>query len=402
MRVLVAEDDAITRELLVRALTTLGHDVEAYGDGEAAWLSLRKDNAPRVAILDWMMRGLSGPEICANLRASNPKHYTYLILLTARRDKRDIVEGLKSGADDYLVKPIGPPELDARLQTASRILGLEATLQEKIDELESMLHGDTPPGGMTASQPAAAPPADAGEAPSADFSERLAPLMGRIDELVAKAFTDAKLPPASDTSPEMVFETPDFIAYSMIVFRSEEVLVDLKLEAARDCAEALCKTITGTTPESDQSILEALGETLNGVQHSLRSSFEATGATVLLPFVPKTLPTADFPETPYPGRINGRHTCNLPGRRLRLTFQERQANIISKPLGYLHEFDVLADALYSPRTPSVVLLAQGLALNHRYIRRIRQLVAGRHLDIKSVMVVEASPLAIAVMRRTPR
>jgi len=402
MRVLVAEDDVITRELLVRALTTLGHDVEAHGDGEAAWLALRKDNAPRVAILDWMMPGLSGPEICANVRASNPKHYTYLILLTVKRDKRDIVEGLKSGADDYLVKPIGPPELGARLETAERILGLEATLREKIAELESRLHGNTPPGGMAASQPDAAPPADAGEATGEDFSERLAPLMGRIDELADKAFTDAKLPPAPDASPETVLETPDFITYSTLVFRSEEVLVDLKLEAARDCAEALCETITGKPPESDQSILEALAETLNAVQHSLRSSFEATGTTVLLPFVPKALPTADFPETPYPTRITGRHTCNLPGGRLRLTFQECQANIISKPIGYLHEFDVLADALYSPQTPSVVFLAQGLSLNHRYIQRIKQLIAGKHLDIRSVMVVEASPLAIAVMRRTAR
>src|SRR4051794_30275881 len=105
MRILIAEDDLVPRSVLERTLQKWGHEVVVTCDGESAWRALEAEDAPRLAILDWMMPVLDGPEVCRKVRSLGGREPTYLILLTARNHKEDVVRGLESGADDYVTKP---------------------------------------------------------------------------------------------------------------------------------------------------------------------------------------------------------------------------------------------------------------------------------------------------------
>jgi len=130
MRILIAEDDALSRTLLERTLQRAGYDVIAVEDGARALQELDKEDPPRLALLDWIMPALDGAQLCRELRTRKNKPYTYLILLSSKESKQDIVQGLESGADDYLTKPFDPEELKARLRAGQRILDLEDRLVE--------------------------------------------------------------------------------------------------------------------------------------------------------------------------------------------------------------------------------------------------------------------------------
>ncbi|HKO05497.1 MAG TPA: diguanylate cyclase [Candidatus Acidoferrales bacterium] len=142
MRVLVADDDEIYRGLLATTLAPWGYQVTPVSGGEQALECLAAENAPTLAILDWMMPGLSGPEVCARLRARPGARYTYVLLLTARHEMKDVIQGLDAGADDYLTKPFDTAELRARLRAAERILALQEKLLKSREELEELATHD--------------------------------------------------------------------------------------------------------------------------------------------------------------------------------------------------------------------------------------------------------------------
>ena len=128
MRVFIADDSAMSRHLLEATIKKWGYEAVTVTDGEQAWDMLQKNDAPRLAILDWMMPGFSGPEVCRMLRAKNREPYTYVLLLTSRDQKEDLIEGMDSGADDYLSKPFDQQELNVRLRAGRRIVELQDEL----------------------------------------------------------------------------------------------------------------------------------------------------------------------------------------------------------------------------------------------------------------------------------
>jgi diguanylate cyclase (GGDEF)-like protein len=135
MRVLIADDDPVSCRLLDHLLHKWGYEVIAARNGVDAWEVLQADHAPRIALLDWMMPGLDGLEICRRVRARSAKPYVYIMLLTANDKVGNLVEGLESGADDYLTKPFHPQELRARLRVGLRMLDLESGLVEARENL---------------------------------------------------------------------------------------------------------------------------------------------------------------------------------------------------------------------------------------------------------------------------
>jgi CheY-like chemotaxis protein len=144
MKILVAEDDPVSRLLLETHVRKWGHEPVTTKDGADAWRALQQDDAPGLAILDWMMPGLDGPEVCRRVRQTADGRARYIILLTARADRRDTIEGLDAGADDYVTKPFDAAELRARVAVGVRVLGLHAELATRIGELEKALaHVDT-------------------------------------------------------------------------------------------------------------------------------------------------------------------------------------------------------------------------------------------------------------------
>lgn len=139
MRVLVAEDDLTTRRLLEAMLTKWGYEVRGVCDGGKAWEVLQAPEAPQLAILDWMMPGMDGVDICRRLRQSSDLWPTYVILLTAKDSKEDIVRGLSAGADDYVSKPFSRQELEARIKVGERVVRLQSALASRVKELQEAL-----------------------------------------------------------------------------------------------------------------------------------------------------------------------------------------------------------------------------------------------------------------------
>ncbi|MFZ5929332.1 MAG: GGDEF domain-containing protein [Acidobacteriota bacterium] len=128
MKVLVADDSLVMRRLLEASISSWGYQPVSAADGDQAWEILASPDPPSIAILDWMMPGLSGLAICRRLRERQASPYIYVILLTSRGLREDIVEGLNAGADDYVVKPFDKHELEVRLRAGRRIIELQAEL----------------------------------------------------------------------------------------------------------------------------------------------------------------------------------------------------------------------------------------------------------------------------------
>jgi phosphoserine phosphatase RsbU/P len=139
IRVLIAEDDRVTSEILARTLARWGYEARVVRDGRDAWDDLRAELAPTLAILDWMMPHMDGPDICRRVRMDLPLANMYLLLVTSREARGDIVAGLNAGADDYIVKPFDPEELHARVAVGIRVLSLQQKLAERVAELEAAL-----------------------------------------------------------------------------------------------------------------------------------------------------------------------------------------------------------------------------------------------------------------------
>jgi phosphoserine phosphatase RsbU/P len=137
MRILIAEDDVVTAHILQKLLRSWEYDTVTVKDGLAAMETLRGEAPPELALLDWMMPGKDGPDVCRALRAENAT--TYIILLTSRTDRADVVAGLDAGADDYLIKPFDPQELRARLKAGIRIIDLQQSLAAHVAELQDAL-----------------------------------------------------------------------------------------------------------------------------------------------------------------------------------------------------------------------------------------------------------------------
>lgn len=142
MRVLIADDDPVSLLWLAHLLTSWGYDVTTVNNGLKAFAALSEHHGPMLAIVDWLMPGLDGVDICRRIKKDPRVRYHYLIMLTGKSDTDDIVQALKAGADDFIVKPFNPEELRVRLRAGARIIELQRELIEKAshDDLTGILN----------------------------------------------------------------------------------------------------------------------------------------------------------------------------------------------------------------------------------------------------------------------
>ncbi len=142
MKVLIAEDDALLRQMLQGQLDASGYELVTAANGLEAWETLQREHF-RMLLVDWMMPGLDGPDLIRRIRGAGWNAYTYIILLTARSGREDVVEGLNAGADDYVTKPFSQEELLARMGVGARILELESRLSESLAREEALATRDS-------------------------------------------------------------------------------------------------------------------------------------------------------------------------------------------------------------------------------------------------------------------
>jgi len=142
VKVLIAEDDPVGRRLLEAFLQEWGYEVRVTSDGREAWGVLQEPEAPNLIISDWMMPDMDGSELCKKIRAMNRTDYIYFIILTGKGKKEDVIEGLQSGADDFIIKPFDQDELKYRVKIGERIIKLEQHVQQlaRTDHLTGVLN----------------------------------------------------------------------------------------------------------------------------------------------------------------------------------------------------------------------------------------------------------------------
>jgi sigma-B regulation protein RsbU (phosphoserine phosphatase) len=139
MKILIAEDDLTSRRILEAILAKWNYEVTATGDGLEAWQALQTENAPPIAIIDWMMPGMDGVDFCRQIRQTPTLTPTYIILLTSKAQQEDVVAGLEAGANDYVRKPFEREELRARIQVGERVVELQAALADRVKMLEEAI-----------------------------------------------------------------------------------------------------------------------------------------------------------------------------------------------------------------------------------------------------------------------
>ncbi len=143
MKVLIADDSIVSRHLLEATLRKWGYDVMVACDGTEALQLLGREDAPALVILDWMMPGMTGLEVCRKIRERGSEPYTYILLLTSKSQKEDLIEGMDAGADDYIAKPFDQNELQVRLRAGTRLVDLQAQLLSAREALREQATRDS-------------------------------------------------------------------------------------------------------------------------------------------------------------------------------------------------------------------------------------------------------------------
>jgi phosphoserine phosphatase RsbU/P len=401
MKILVADDDALIRRLLSALLTKLGHEVETAEDGDAAWKALENSNPPAMAILDWVMPGLSGIEVCKKLRSHPAKSRTYVLLLSAKAEKQDVIAGLDSGADDYLPKPFDPMALMARLRVAQRIIAYQQELQKHIGEMETLLQRYNLLGEMfgkhgRSGEAASSSDKSSGESASGPPHSVTTTLLAaeRVSEMVVRSLAEVGLGGAKAFALEQKGSGTEatFTAWAPLVLVREGLWVDLLLEADDASAAAMFESLLGRIPVSERELLDFLAETFNLLSTAIKTSLTEQGSTVLAPVISRSIRTAALNvRLPTTAEVT-HHRFSLPETTLGLTVVRTLAPVLRKSLGQLHELDILAENLPSPSTKEVFLLNQGVVLNERYIEKLSSLAKAENKDLR-VPVIKSSRLA---------
>ncbi len=143
MKILIADDSIVSRHLLEATLRKWGYDVMVACDGAEALELLQREDAPGLIILDWMMPGMTGVEVCRRIRQRDSEPYTYILLLTSKSQKEDLIEGMEAGADDYITKPFDQNELQVRLRAGTRLVDLQSQLLKAREDLRDQATRDS-------------------------------------------------------------------------------------------------------------------------------------------------------------------------------------------------------------------------------------------------------------------
>ena len=143
MKILIADDSIVSRHLLEATLRKWGYDVMVACDGAEALELLQRQDAPALIILDWMMPGMTGVEVCRRIRERDSEPYTYILLLTSKSQKEDLIEGMDAGADDYITKPFDQNELQVRLRAGTRLVDLQSQLLKAREDLRDQATRDS-------------------------------------------------------------------------------------------------------------------------------------------------------------------------------------------------------------------------------------------------------------------
>lgn len=397
MKILLADDDEISRKIIASFLARFGYESIVVQNGAEAWEILQTPQAPPLAICDWMMPRMTGPEVCSRLRAIKQPVRTYVILLSSRNSKLDIVKGLDAGADDYIVKPCDLTELQARLRVALRSLNYEAQLRKTIAEYDQLIRRHTMLGEMAGQQVAAqsspvliaavasAPAVVSGPAaPAPDLSALLCEALREI------GLGQARL----ETNPEPAGPADFSVVLSAYVKRDAE-WVDLRLDITRGGAHALCRAVLRRSANSEHELLGVLAEAVHLLlgARSLARAKQALGLVAVLPPV-----AARSNALPKPSALPAQcFSLKLAELTIHAANVATPAVVKNKFLPQLQVGDLVVDAARKPGDVEQVLLSAGEVITPHRLGALAEIAAAQAQAI-TVAVVESPEASKAYLR----
>lgn len=367
MKILVADDSDTARRPLVVLVRQLGLEVIEVSDGEAALAALLQPDGPRLALLDWEMPGLDGPEICTKVRAARQPVRAHLILVTGRKSREDTVAGLKAGADDYIHKPPHPAELLARLQVGVRNLDLQNDLQKRIAQLETAVQQLDAIRAVLAQSPPPAP-GRAIEATGTIDPQALAVLpLERLGQPWSRFLSTAGLegPPVARTG---------FWAHAGLGLPGQGTWLDLVLQ----CDEAVARRLGRNRSDFQDVVAESLGQLMKDVTGGL----DVANVANVTPYPPKGW--VGVPSGVGPGS-----GVTLLGPGISLSVWQTPSPLMDTTFAKLQPGQVLVEPLCRPSMPGVAVLAKGCLLKPGYLKRAGSFFLGPDAEIP-LQVLKAS------------
>lgn len=399
MKILLADDDEISRKIIASFLSRFGYESLVVQNGAEAWEILQTPAAPPLAICDWMMPRMTGPEVCARLRGIKQPIRTYVILLSSRNSKLDIVKGLDAGADDYIVKPCDLTELQARLRVALRALKYEEQLRKTIAEYDALIRRHTMLGEMASQQVAAqsapvpAPAPAALPAPVA-VSGVSAPAPN-LGALLCEALREIGLGQAQlDSNPEPAGPADFSVVLPAYVKRDAE-WVDLRLDITRGGAHALCRAVLRRSANSEHELLGVLAEAVHLLlgARSLAQAKQALGLVAVLPPV-----AARSDALPKPAAAPAqRFALKLAELTIHAAKFATPAVVKKKSLPQLQVGDLVTEAVRVAGQSEEVLLSAGEVITPHRLGTLAELPAAQVQAI-TVAVVEAPEASRTFLR----
>lgn len=381
MKILLADDDEISRKIIASFLARFGYESLVVQNGAEAWEILQTPAAPPLAICDWMMPRMTGPEVCARLRAIKQPIRTYVILLSSRNSKLDIVKGLDAGADDYIVKPCDLTELQARLRVALRALKYEEQLRKTIAEYDALIRRHTMLGEMAGQQVAAqappqpaSPPAAVAPAAAPDLGAMLCEAVREIG--LGQAQLDLNPAPAGDV---------DFSVLLPAYVKRDAAWVDARLDITRGGAHALCRAVLRRSANSEHELLGVLAEAVH-LLLAARSLAPVKQALGLVPVLPPMAVRND--ALPRPVGAARRFALRLPELVVQATLFSTPAVVKHKALAQLQPGDLVVEAAKAGGAAEHAVLAAGDLINSHRLGLLAELPPATVQGL-NVSVVEA-------------
>ena len=377
MKILVADDDHASRRLVAAFLQRADHEVVAVESGEAALETMLGAEPPSIAIIDWVMPGMSGPDVVMKIRNFAFRIRPYVILLSSKNDKASVAEGLDAGADDFLTKPFNPLEMLARVRVAERTLTVQLELQRHIDDLEALAQRYNLLGELIGHQraqpsPGVGPVWHSARPTVPAGSTHLRP--DEIDTLMHRALAEVGLgdlkPLAHEPHPALAAPGHSILAWAGMVLAAEKTWIDLLLEIELHAAEALHAAALHRRPASERETRRFLAEVATVVGSAFRAALQARGGEVLSPGLSRAVErSAEVPALPLP-EDTARRAYILDHAILTLTIARSPCPIQSKDPRDLGVGQIVAADFPPPEIDAIPLVTRGAVINERFIGKL--------------------------------